>query len=79
MKSSPVYLPEGLLKACRKYEDFHWWNHGDASEEVVEKSSLMVAGWADAIVWGVRSACYPCFPPLLSLHVLIIEFNIIDH
>ena len=28
----------------------HWWNHGDSTEEVVEKSSLTVAGWADAVV-----------------------------
>ena len=39
-----------MFKACRKYELFHGWSHRDASEEVVDKSSLTVAGWADAVV-----------------------------
>ena len=49
-KPSSVYLPDVLFKACRMYELFHGWSHGDASEEVVDTSSLTVAGWADAVV-----------------------------
>ena len=49
-KPSSTYLPDVLCEACRKYEFFHGWNHGDASKEVADKSSLTVAGWADAVV-----------------------------
>ena len=53
--SASIYPPEVLFKACWKCELIHGWNHGDATEEIVERSSLTFAGWADAIVH-----CYKC-------------------
>ena len=49
-KPSSTYRPGVLRRACRKYVLFNGWNLGDASEEVVDNSSLTVAGWADANV-----------------------------
>ena len=48
--SASIYLQEVLSEECRKYELFHGWNPGDATEKVVDRSSLTVAGWADAVV-----------------------------